>query len=110
MDKQVIDSLLQGRNTNTPGDSMVHAGLLALLRASGNHEGLAYAQQLIMTKRHDWVNCLVRNQRHWQNTRSVNVHHDSFELREKYIAPHMGYSEERAFEIKARAYNRQRRP
>jgi len=51
-----IDKMLDGSNTNSYGDSLVHAEILRLYRLAGNAERLDYVRRLIMAKRREWLN------------------------------------------------------
>ena len=103
---QTIDLLLRGKGTNHYGDRLCHA---ALLRAYRGRAGFAYLRRAIMAQRRGWLAWRIGVQRDWQNA-NRNGHHDSFELRERYIAAHVDSVAEGAYMARARAYNRARKP
>lgn len=109
-DTVAIDYLLRGCNTNTPFDTAVQAFVLRLFKATEDQAMYGYAQRLIMEKRREWLYWYTKNQAHWQNVKSVNINHDSYAMRESYLAPHTNYMDERAFEARATAYNLKRQP
>lgn len=106
--KYAIEKLLDGANTNSNGDLVVQAEVLRIYKF--DPESYKYVQKLIMEKRSNWLIYYTRNQHNWQCTRSINHFHDSFELREKYIAPHPQWPDDSKYEKRQREFNRKRRP
>jgi len=104
MDKGILDRILQGVS---PCDNAANGALLKVFRP--DPEAHAYVRRTIMRRRRDWLTWLIHRQHDWQSS-DRNRHHDSFELREKYIAPHNDFSLERSFMRAARVYNSTRRP
>lgn len=107
LDEMFVNECLSRFKTNDLKDSLIQAKFLALCK--GNPELYAKAKKTILGHRKDWLAWRFNNQRQWQTT-DVNHHHDSFELRESYIAPHNIWSDEEAFESRARNYNKIRKP
>ena len=61
---------------------------LAVLAYADKHGIRKEALTMIVTMRYDWLNWLTMTQRKWQSkTRRISKarHHDSIELREKYV-------------------------
>jgi len=107
--KFAIESLLRGVNTNHFSDALMHGEILRAYKESGDTEAYNFVLALIMQKRKEWGIYIQNLQNKWQYT-GKNNHHDSFELRESYIAPHVDYKEESEFEKRAASYNRLRKP
>ena len=107
--KTAMYELLRGKTTNSLPDRLCHAEILKLCRASGDQDTLRYAQELILAMRKSWLLWRIDAQRKWQAS-GVNNFHDSFEIRERYIAPHVSCFEEYTYQKRAREYNRKRKP
>lgn len=63
------------------------ARILRAAKASGPAE-YAIAVEVAMSKRRGWLDYLTRTQRHWQQRtrrQSRANHHDSVQIREKYV-------------------------
>lgn len=105
--KLAIEKMLDGKNTNSYTDRIVHAAILKLTK--NDPELYSFTVNLIMEKRKNWLLWYTKNQNSWQ-LKSKNRNHDSFEIREKYIAPHVDYPDDTDYEKKQRAYNRIRNP
>ena len=107
MDPRTLERMLDGTSTNDVGDRLIHAELLKLTRP--DPETHAQVQREIMRRRRGWLTWVTTTQSKW-GVKGTGVHHDSFELREKYVAPHVDYGSEREFMMAARKYNATRRP
>lgn len=105
--KCILDRILQGKNTNYLADALIHAELLNAYKH--DREAYDYIRKIILEKRRNWLTWRILTQNNWQ-IKGVNHHHDSFEIRESYIAPHAIHSQESEFKNRARQYNKRRMP
>ena len=106
LEKQLIEKMLHNFTTNGFCDGLVQSRILKLYK--NNPELYNYTRNLILGYRKNWVSWYFNTQREWQERKSINKNHDSFELREYYIGIHSENSSE--FIKKARNYNRRIRP
>jgi len=101
-ENQIIQLMLRGHTTNSIGDSMVQSRVLAMYKGKPEYEEV---KKLIVAIRENWNGWRFNCQREWSDKRHHPKHHDSFEIRQGYIAPHENnYELEHEFKIKARSY------
>lgn len=106
-DKDRMKRLLTNYTSNYLGDSLVQAFLLRLAKSTGDPDLIKYTMSVILDYRREFVGYLFSLQSKWQN-KNVNYHHDSFELRESYVAPHILGDDE--YRKRQRQYNKTRKP
>lgn len=98
----IIDLMLRGHSTNSITDAMIQSRVLALYK---NKPEFEYAKNKILELRNSWIAWRFNAQREWHKNKHHPKFHDSFQIRQSYVAPHENnYELQKSFNEKARAY------
>jgi hypothetical protein len=99
---QIIENLLRGKSTNAISDGLSQARILSIYKGKPEYD---YVKARILEMRNSWIAWRFNAQREWYKNKRHPHNHDSFEMRESYVAPHENnYELERSFTKKARNY------